>query len=357
MSDESRIQPRNKSQIRLTRQEPPVDEQHPWNDDRLWLSTSRSPLLIDLERVVERVTGKSALALGGRSLTISLDGKWGTGKTFFLKRWTKELGERAIYYNAWSEDFFGDPLIPLLRHISKRVSDKNPSLKEEITKFSKLKLTSATISKLELTSVMIGSRPLALTFTLPGIDDIDKADETRKKIKDLLEKQARKEPMIIVIDELDRCRPDYAVKMLERTKHLCYGQGMLFVYGINRDELIKSIQSLYGNIDAKKYIRRFFDMNFTLPLADPNIIENYIEWLISKYLVSVSDRIDLDMFKDSARHVIGSSKDLTLRDVEQCVRAAALVVDKWELDSDKVSAKEAYDAVMADVVVRLQEGR
>lgn len=131
---------------------------------------------------------------------------------------------------------------------------------------------------------------------------------------------------------------------------------MVFVYGINRSELIKSIQSLYGDIDAQRYIRRFFDMNFTLPPADDNT-KKYIEWLLDKYQISTSDRIDRDVFKESAQRVIGSNMSLSLRDIEHCVRFAALVVSKWQLDPisivrdyDKVSTEDVYDAVMAIIV-------
>ena len=71
-------------------------------------------------------------------------------------------------------------------------------------------------------------------------------------------------PLVFIIDELDRCRPTFAIELLERVKHIFDVPNMVFVFGINRDELCSSLQSVYGEIDADVYLRRFFDMEFTL---------------------------------------------------------------------------------------------
>ena len=71
--------------------------------------------------------------------------------------------------------------------------------------------------------------------------------------------------MVFIIDELDRCRPTFAIELLERVKHIFDVPNLVFAFGINRDELCSSLQSIYGNIDADVYLRRFFDMEFTLP--------------------------------------------------------------------------------------------
>ena len=74
--------------------------------------------------------------------------------------------------------------------------------------------------------------------------------------------------MVFIIDELDRCRPTFAIELLERVKHIFDIPNMVFVLGINRDEICKSFQSIYGDIDATVYLQRFFDMEFTLPEVD-----------------------------------------------------------------------------------------
>ena len=59
-------------------------------------------------------------------------------------------------------------------------------------------------------------------------------------------------PIVFIIDELDRCRPTFAIELLERVKHIFnQAHGIIFVFGINRTELTKSVRSVYGDIDAR----------------------------------------------------------------------------------------------------------
>ena len=79
-------------------------------------------------------------------------------------------------------------------------------------------------------------------------------------------------PLVVVIDELDRCRPTYAVELLETAKHLFSVDHVVFVLAINGRELSHSVRSLYGvEFDADLYLRRFFDAAVSLP--DPNLQE------------------------------------------------------------------------------------
>ena len=82
-------------------------------------------------------------------------------------------------------------------------------------------------------------------------------------------KEATKRPLIVMIDELDRCRPTYAIEVLEVAKHSFSVENIVFVLAINRSELAHSIQVIYGDrFDAEGYLRRFFDIEFQLPDPD-----------------------------------------------------------------------------------------
>ncbi len=63
-------------------------------------------------------------------------------------------------------------------------------------------------------------------------------------------------PLVFIIDELDRCQPTIAIALLERVKHICDVPDVVFVFGVNRLELTRSVQSVYGAIDAGTYLRR-----------------------------------------------------------------------------------------------------
>ena len=76
--------------------------------------------------------------------------------------------------------------------------------------------------------------------------------------------------VIILVDELDRCRPIYAIELLERVKHLFDTEGIVFVLGVDRKQLSHSVKALYGaTFDAAGYLRRFIDIDYKLPLPQP----------------------------------------------------------------------------------------
>lgn len=111
--------------------------------------------------------------------------------------------------------------------------------------------------------------------------------ESIAKVKNDLEKIASelksidgvKGPIFVVIDELDRCRPDYAISLLEGIKHIINAKGITFIISTNITQLSESVKSLYGqNFDGRKYLRRFFDFEFEMPAADTLLlIKNQIE--------------------------------------------------------------------------------
>ncbi|WP_297814364.1 P-loop NTPase fold protein [uncultured Helicobacter sp.] len=85
------------------------------------------------------------------------------------------------------------------------------------------------------------------------------------------------QPFIIFIDEIDRCRPTYAIEMLENIKHLFGIPNLVFVISIDKAQLSKSIQAIYGQIDTENYLRRFFDLEFILPNPSPQRFCEYLQ--------------------------------------------------------------------------------
>ena len=137
-------------------------------------------------------------------------------------------------------------------------------------------------------------------------------------------------PLIVMIDELDRCRPSYAVELLEVAKHLFSVDHIVFVLAVNRFELAHSIRALYGNgFNAKGYMRRFFDIDFRLP--DPEraaFIDAMLDAIqINKYIERTKDQSakeDAGVFK-TLLHGFFAALDLSLRRIEQAIHRLGLV--------------------------------
>ena len=328
---------RDTSLTQLTREEPKVDQNEPWGDDKL----KRRNAADALSKLIKAQRG---------SFVVSIDGDWGTGKTFFLERWKQQLENnnvKVVYFNAWRDDFFGDPLIPLLAEIMNTTQDA--TLNKRISGYMK-NFMYANVRSLSSTH---------LGVTIPTLeDDIMKAyecqAETRDKLRealiDLIGRSSSDPPLVFIVDELDRCRPDFAIATLERTKHILDIPGLVFVYGLNRSELCKSIASVYGKINTDVYVRRFFDMEFSLPVVDRR---EYCMSLAKQY--GMVTKAETAQLKDSewlireVVDVLSTIAGLSLRDIEQCTRIAAFVVINMASSSE---LRFPYNAIMAVIVVR-----
>ena len=255
-------------------------------------------------------------------LVISLNGAWGTGKTFFLVRWRRELRRQeipTIYFNAWEDDFCDDPLVAIIGQLTRFASgiEKLRKYQKPLEDFTK-KFLKNTVSAIAGVSLPDGDSALT-RYKKQAKIKVEFRTELERMAGDA--SGAGGEPLVFIVDELDRCRPTFAIELLERVKHLLDVPGMVFVLGINRAELGKSIQSVYGNIDADVYLRRFFDMEFSLMRTD---LENFCVDLTHSYELGeiFSQK---DGFISSLSIIFKHLGLFSLRDVEHCFRVFAFV--------------------------------
>ena len=218
---------------------------------------------------------------------IALHGKWGTGKTTFVKMWMQDMhqlkGYEVLYYNAWESDFIADPIIGLIAEFKKATSDPGKEKVEKLTK---------AVAKISFAMIPEILAQIAKYYT--GVDwekmvkegvvesmnilnhCVDSYSEQQKSIEDFkgalceyASSISSDKPIIYIIDELDRCNPAYAVKTLERIKHLFCVKNVVFVLAIDKEQLCHSIRGYYGSdlIDADDYLRRFIDIQYNLPVG------------------------------------------------------------------------------------------
>ncbi|TXJ30408.1 hypothetical protein EPJ69_10090 [Brachyspira aalborgi] len=230
-----------------------------------------------------------------QGLILALNSEWGNGKTTFIKMWKNMLDTSTdkdfqipnLYFSAWEEDYSKEPLVAILGEINKYLILNN---KEENDNFNKVlekienifKNTLPVVSKVMIRGLLnkAGINDDAIKEVIESIADngikelvesYSKDKEVLQQLKEVLEKVFKSvgadenKPFIIFIDELDRCRPTYSIEMLENIKHLFVIPNLVFVISINKVQLSKSIQAVYGQIDTENYLRRFFDLEFILP--------------------------------------------------------------------------------------------
>src|SRR5690606_34703090 len=103
--------------------------------------------------------------------------------------------------------------------------------------------------------------------------------EFHKKLEEYIAENSIGKPIVFIIDELDRCRPDYAVSVLENIKHLFSVKGIVFVLSIDKEQLGHAVCGVYGSekMDSNEYLRRFIDVEYSLPAPE---LKNYLAYLM-----------------------------------------------------------------------------
>lgn len=278
------------------------------------------------------------------AFTLSINADWGAGKTTFIKLWQthlkKEHQVNSIYFSAWEDDFSKEPLISILGEIKKYLDDNFSSDSTEVKSFEKVKNFGGKVLKRGVPAFLKGITGGVVDFdkgfeeaigaivestAKELIDNYSKdkqvTQEFKESIKDLLSKIDDSKPFVVFIDELDRCRPTYAIELLERVKHIFGIDGLIFVLSIDKKQLSESIKSQYGNIDTNAYLKRFIDLEYNL--INDNL-DKFCEYLY--YSVYELDKVlTFKQIKQEYREYneleilkyLVKSMNLTLREIEQ----------------------------------------
>lgn len=233
------------------------------------------------------------------SYSIAFDGRWGSGKTFFVKQCKlvldclneenqysykdqildvigqdeiaklTKINFKTVYFDAWKNDSELDPIVSLSKSIATialNIKTKAKSLAIEAGK-ELVKIAAKEIAKTDIDNI------LDIFHTEENVEA-----KFKKELASLIPKNGR---LIVFIDELDRCRPTYAVKLLERVQHFFDNNKITFIFSVNLYELKNTIKKLYGSsFDGDRYLDRFFYSIISLP--DANYTSKHIEVKSSK---------------------------------------------------------------------------
>lgn len=288
-------------------------------------------------------------------LVIALDGAWGSGKSFFLKCWVgehlKEEMHKAetVYFDAFKHDYLDEPLIGLTQAIADRLpadSRGRKFIQSSKKVVSKLALPALRIAGAAATGGATEVTGAALDGVIKsGWKEAEKAaqdfwnthtakaaamEQFRSALKQLTQPNEDKEPqkkLVIVVDELDRCRPDYALSLLEIIKHFFDVPGVHFVLGVNLAELQNSVRARYGTgVDAARYLHKFIQVNIALNLR---WVSRSQTGEANRYFDFIAEEIGLtdEAFAYVMRSYIAAaniSEQISLRDIERIAARAML---------------------------------
>lgn len=293
---------------------------------------NREAFIDQLMRVVKHVSSDQS------ATCFALNGPWGCGKSFVLDRFEKKLNAArsewtgrnqyfVIRYNCWKYDYYEEPLVAIVATMIAMIERKAqlfPEGKQKQEILSALKATGVALLNIANSAVKkktgldlkeayeIGQQFIS---SKNSDDDASKAydayfdfNKAVAKLSSLLQELADKFTIVFLVDELDRCLPEYAIKVLERLHHLTEGNSnIVTVIAIDKEQLMSSVKQIFGFKKPEKYLEKFFQFEMRLDFGS-------MTGRISEKFANYFALFDHDVFP------VASS-------VEECVQAIFMNLD------------------------------
>ncbi|MCH5210717.1 MAG: hypothetical protein J1F01_07115 [Oscillospiraceae bacterium] len=306
------------------------------------------------------------------SYVIALDSGWGTGKSFFIELLKNDIENteaniRIVKYNAWENDYCENAFNPLFYDIlsnetfesevdSSNIKELGKAIMSIIKAFGKDVVKTAGLENTAEAVCASGEKLKDFMLrTLPEIKELKEQRESFEKFKRLLKETTnwfndRKHKLVIIIDELDRCKPTFAIQTLEIVKHIFDIENLTFIFAIDIQQLSHSVECVYGQeIDATGYLCRFFDYIAKMPAS--NIVP-YIQNTI-KDIKSIPDlqtysyknsKNRCEFREDIANFIIDlyDAFDLSLRELDTIVQSYRIMLDNFLYKYQMVGAHIIY---------------
>ena len=247
--------------------------------------SEEEPFLNDVlgrQELVKNVA--NVMANSPNDLVLFLTGSYGTGKTTTLRMLAavlRSMGSKVVEFDAWSGDTADDPLPALVSEaatqlangseLSKKVKTAGVALVKNAVPALIKAMTVGIVDLKETTEATIGA--IAESFAESQINGWQAyksaLNEFRSKLEEAVKSSSGDSRLVFLVDELDRCRPDFALKVLERMKHVFDVNGVSFIVAMDERQMLTTIKGMYGSsTDAHGYLRKFFDL--AVPLPDPD---------------------------------------------------------------------------------------
>lgn len=328
---------------RVAQVEVPADA--PFRHDAL----ERRPVVEFLAALIGRTGGPFVLAL---------DSPWGSGKTTLVRMLEAELKRQdyqCIYFNAWQVDYVTDPLVALVSSIDRvelvgagaaaTFKDHMKTIRRVTTLVAKRGAVAAA-KALTAGALDLEEEIEAAVSELAG-DVVSDIVEAFQKERALLEKfraeleaaiaqlpsGGKKSTLVFFVDELDRCRPTFAIELLERIKHLFDVPNIVFVLSLDKKQLEASTAAVYGQrIDAREYLRRFIDLEYGIPIART---KRFTESLLARFAIDdiFAKRTHPELRYDRQNFIdfftdLADAVPLSLRARERCMTRLRVVMDQ-----------------------------
>lgn len=344
-----------------------VDSSSSWNDNpditKIWELDLKAELgrMSSAERLTKIISNYNKAKVSDEeddSLTLVIKSPWGTGKTYFAKKWMETLQQRdcfCVYFSAWEAEMYDNPaqyfLETFLEAFAKepRVNSKTAEwIHGFFMRFMRFNLLISKIIKLPDKAPDWLPIPFLSLEALKNeghdivkqwLDEVEKAGKppaSLPKAKEFLEgiveelEQIFTSKIYVFIDELDRCKPTFSISLIETIKHFFAVKGLIFTLSVDLDQLEGSIKHVYGkHIDCEAYLMRFVQLFFSLPPIGHVQYSNYLSQQISEMPDTLKTLTNEHFTADSFASVfalLSQTFDASLRDQQMIIRRLKLML-------------------------------
>lgn len=307
---------------------------------------NRDKFVEQLIKLIENISDNKT------STCFAINGVWGSGKSFMLDMFEEKLiqiqsEETAtdkyfvVRYNSWKYDYYDEPLIAIISAIISEIEEKTmlfPNSKEKqemigmfkVTGLALFSIVNATIKE-KIGVDILDSYNKITQGKKEGVEKYEKEQEydiyfklnkVIDKLSQLIQNIAKEYTVVIIVDELDRCLPEYAIKVLERLHHLTEGnRNVITIVSIDKKQIETSVRHAFGYDNPEKYLEKFFDFEVRLDKGKTSerILEKYADY------IKLFDK-EIFLFDDSVEECIQEIfKDIDIRTQEQLIKKVILV--------------------------------
>ena len=285
------------------------------------------------------------------STCFALNGAWGSGKSFVLDMLEEKLQDVqrgnttsrrffVIRYNCWKYDYYEEPLIAIVAAMIDIIESQTqvfPDSEKKRTIIGTLKAMGAVLLTLGSDAVeeKLGVDPEKIFNDIKQIRDDAEASfeddhsydvyfsfkQVIGKLKNVLQELTEDYTVIFLVDELDRCLPEYAIKVLERLHHITEDvENIITIVSIDKDNLMASVKRAFGFKDPEKYLEKFinFEVKLDYGIVSEKFTEKYAEY------IELFDR-ELLPFEEPLEEFFGAIfQDVEIRTQEQLINKAMI---------------------------------
>lgn len=314
-----------------------------------------------------------------KPFTLNINAEWGYGKTYFLQQLANKCandGHPVVYFDAWKNDYTKEPLLAFMSELNGQLDQyldkreqKAKNILKKIAEFS-LPIIFSIIAKRftgygidQLNEMLSEDKGIEKEKTEDKVSSLvsnmtkitleehfrtkNSINDFKENMKNLLKKiesyKNKKLPLFILIDELDRCRPNYAIELLENIKHLFDIEGIYFVIATDSRQLSHSINAVYGvNFASEKYLKRFFDLEYTLKTSE---VYDFAYYLFDHYNLLKHDKLFVPLSQNEyegknlnvvAFELMALFFKLVPRDIEQTVSMLSTICLTWNEEAHQI---------------------